>query len=126
MRKALVAGVVGLGLLVGCTTAEERASMQAQERAVALAAFRLTCSEYGFKDNTQEMAQCIQKLDRETIKRKKETAEYWMRQGQAMSCRSSGHSFNELTGECTPPPQQEARSGTIFDNNNNRIGTISY
>ena len=118
-------------LLLSCTTAEEREAIHKNQRAERLAALKLTCSEYGYRENTNAMAKCMQEEAAEARKRQAEYAAKLMEWGTAGRCRAMGNSYNKITGECTPPAQQSAettpnKNGTIFDSNNNRVGTIRY
>jgi len=73
-------------------------------------------------------------MQEEAAEARKLQAEYaakLIESGTAGYCRAMGNSYNKITGECTPPAQQSAettpsKNGTIFDSNNNRVGTIRY
>lgn len=49
--------------LAGCTSAEEKARIKQEQYEARLIEHRQKCIEYGFKPETGEYAQCLQRLD---------------------------------------------------------------
>ena len=76
MRKGLVAGIVGIGLLAGCVSPERAARMQANaeaKRTAQLSGYAQTCkNDYGHVQGTPELAQCVQLIDNEEQRLRRE------------------------------------------------------
>ena len=133
MRKAFVAGVVSLGLLVGCNSSNIPPYVQptAAEFCTSLVDDHKLLGKKRIKRYSRCLSEAKQPLAKAAPQMtqvassntsNKISGEALMRMGGAMySCAIHGTTPDPVTGICSPPPPRQ--QGNVYDNSGRLIGT---
>ena len=104
MRKAVVAGLVGFGLLAGCAVNGHQDESQEYKRETAERrdAFRILCeNDQSIKNKTTEIALCITRMDNQTpLKTKAPTKKSYSQRFEARIARARGAELKRIRQVC--------------------------